>query len=1679
MDVQTGHCEWIAPSNTNTSTEELISSIAGLSFEETRLLWGNSGYATVSTQDVLSNRPLPFSATPWDMSSNATSHSIPMGRGRRDKPVTSTDSNVNEGSILMSPGSKDMVTLGMQMADHVLSNSPGSGAQFLRDLSENLSSAFPHRPTSNSLNGSQSVTLNSFQFDSSGRPIFPSESDQNQSISAANGLISNCFSPAQYYLRPPSAATQPLQSQVPYSIIPNRSSEYVHANNFTSDATGCEPCNPVQPESLLPYFINVPTNSDPSASNIPADSSFNIFTGSQLHRDQRSANQSDSTAQLVSVIPQSDQFNGLQSMKYNSTATNGENKSQPFTAFPGVAFSGVNQMNACLDFNNSDFSNNTSYISQASLPCSEGYLPTVIRSNGPNSQDINNFGGCTTYPSMNPDFYMNGSSYNNNNNLGGNRTAEHAPSDQSTNGLVANSPFGPVPYGSQKFQHNVYPRGLSPAPGDQPSMQPTNGSNVNSCSMHPTDTMNNQGHMVNTYVGPQFFGASISGQPQSANSFQTLPASGLYQSLMQPKDSPVHIQNQSIQSTVSDPQQQSAALFAHTFQLLAAAAASRNMGSGAQDPHMPPGIGPGNNGSILNPTEFEYMRPPGLPVEAPFTGPLHPDHLQAYANNSCIPVNATGMEGSGPRHPHNMLDFKSMCSSMPALCSQVSSSVVPSIHSQNMYPPTDVITQDFQHGGLGYAGLSSLNPMTDRMFQSSSSFPRPMPPMSSSRIPYIPVNTTESQSPPQTPTAMGAPRISVPSVLSRPQVPTSNMYGSRSTAPPPPFSSIHAPRFPPRGPTSFPQLNLPFMPPPIPPYPHARHLQQPPPVLPPPGFLPAARPPRPGTSTSSSGLYTNNTAPSGNRSGHTNSSSRFPKDQHHSTSSQPNAPVPMMTLAFAASQQQGSGVTPGFGIRHPPSNHNSHFQPPYFNFPTDSSATANFQQNPSYLNPSNPPPLPINSMLPTGATNGATPERSRLLEEFRNSRLPCLTLRDLMNHIVEFAQDQYGSRFIQQKLEQASAVDKTSVFREILPHAYSLMVDVFGNYVIQKFFELGTPEQKQILGQRIRGQVLSLSLQMYGCRVIQKAVESVPLDMQISIIKELDGCVIKCVKDQNGNHVVQKCVENVPPEHLQFIVDAFKDHVYSISTHSYGCRVIQRILEHCTPEQTTPILSELHQHTEALVKDQYGNYVIQHVLEHGKTEDKSKIVEHIKGRVAELSVHKFASNVVEKAVANASRVERQSLINEVLEETTIPTDNNMTVQNGRVRSSEFRVDNNDDGDNDNDDDDDSASDEDESVDEPRTRSSVLVMMMKDQFANYVIQKMLDVAEQPIRKELMTQIRPHLNTLRKYTYGKHIINKMEKYYMKTNQLHLAVGLNSPSPPLGVVPASSSDVPQSTSNSTVRSGGGGGSSSAASMLPPLLTPTDMAVRASKPISMSRSTHSHHYHHTSHYNNQSGLSSFSRNGLPSSSHRIKQKDSNNNSNSNSSRKTSNDGAQLNSSSMQTSDSAKNSSKAVSKASENAKDESGVDSENGNHNNDNNNDNNKGGVSLNNSKDNHEKHNSDMKSFDLNQASSTSSTVADDCYSQKWENSNDTEHSVVSNHDTSDQLLHESSASEQLSNISSNEVHVSALKKLNTTTASSSPSTTSSTSTTTSSLKSGEVNSVKSRPPTNELMTNGNGNH
>jgi len=58
-------------------------------------------------------------------------------------------------------------------------------------------------------------------------------------------------------------------------------------------------------------------------------------------------------------------------------------------------------------------------------------------------------------------------------------------------------------------------------------------------------------------------------------------------------------------------------------------------------------------------------------------------------------------------------------------------------------------------------------------------------------------------------------------------------------------------------------------------------------------------------------------------------------------------------------------------------------------------------------------------------------------------------------------------------------------------------------------------------------------------------------------------------------------------------------------------------------------------------------------------------------------------------------------------------------------------------------------------------SFFLQAMMKDQFANYVVQKVLETCDESQRELLLGRIRVHLHALKKYTYGKHIVARVEK------------------------------------------------------------------------------------------------------------------------------------------------------------------------------------------------------------------------------------------------------------------------------------------------------------------------------
>ncbi len=376
------------------------------------------------------------------------------------------------------------------------------------------------------------------------------------------------------------------------------------------------------------------------------------------------------------------------------------------------------------------------------------------------------------------------------------------------------------------------------------------------------------------------------------------------------------------------------------------------------------------------------------------------------------------------------------------------------------------------------------------------------------------------------------------------------------------------------------------------------------------------------------------------------------------------------------------------------------------------------------------------------------------------SKLPW-KLRDIKGHVLEFAQDQFGSRFIQQNLESkdVSDEDKDDMFKEISNDIADLCRDVFGNYCIQKLLAMGTVSQQYtIVTSAVEGNVLWLSKDTYGCRTVQAMIthvfctndgqvnESViPIERQDKMLLELNGKVLECAQDQNANHVLQVFLEKIRPiSRINFVLTAFKGNMKQLAMHFCGCRVVQRVLENASSAREAalriqrgegrpgdagesdmnlgPLLDELVDSANDLVKCQFGNYVIQHLMDHGGDEfapARRRLVQIVKDNLLQYATHKFASNVVEAVLQHSDKKTRKDVIAVMIKK------------------------------------------------DPTTGQTLLHAMMKDAYANYVVQRALQTSEPDQLIRVAEIVKSSSSELKKLTYGKHILTALDRALASSN------------------------------------------------------------------------------------------------------------------------------------------------------------------------------------------------------------------------------------------------------------------------------------------------------------------------
>ncbi|KAK6341072.1 hypothetical protein TWF696_009380 [Orbilia brochopaga] len=340
---------------------------------------------------------------------------------------------------------------------------------------------------------------------------------------------------------------------------------------------------------------------------------------------------------------------------------------------------------------------------------------------------------------------------------------------------------------------------------------------------------------------------------------------------------------------------------------------------------------------------------------------------------------------------------------------------------------------------------------------------------------------------------------------------------------------------------------------------------------------------------------------------------------------------------------------------------------------------------------------------PTSPSRG----HSRRGFETDGNRFSNLEIDALGSEIYLLCKDQHGCRFLQRKLEEQNAKDVEVIFRETQAFIVELMTDPFGNYLCQKLLEHTDDEQRTQLVNNAAPHLVEIALNQHGTRALQKMIEFLSTSDQIqTVINALRCKVVELIQDLNGNHVIQKCLNRLKPEDAQFIFDAVGKNCVTVGTHRHGCCVLQRCIDHASKPQRAELISHITENAFALVRDPFGNYVVQYILDLGQPDLAEPLIHKFLGRISDLSMQKFSSNVIEKCIRVSEKETRALMIKEII------------------------------------------------------NPPELEKLIRDSYANYVIQTALDYAEADSRQLLVDNLRPILPSIRMTPYGRRIQSKIQ-------------------------------------------------------------------------------------------------------------------------------------------------------------------------------------------------------------------------------------------------------------------------------------------------------------------------------
>ena len=328
---------------------------------------------------------------------------------------------------------------------------------------------------------------------------------------------------------------------------------------------------------------------------------------------------------------------------------------------------------------------------------------------------------------------------------------------------------------------------------------------------------------------------------------------------------------------------------------------------------------------------------------------------------------------------------------------------------------------------------------------------------------------------------------------------------------------------------------------------------------------------------------------------------------------------------------------------------------------------------------------------------------------------------DLFSNLLSSISDQIKSRQLQSLLEEKKDDINflSKFFEKIKLNLSSLTKHQFGNYVIQKYFEILLNKNIKILLKKfflsISDNLYEISIDNYGSRFFQNSLDKLK-DGKYSIIDSneinnifknlIENNIMKLCNHKDGNFVFQKINKIFPKNKNNFIYESLIIHACEISQLTQGAAIMKNSIEIANERQKEKLILKILDNIDILINSQFGNFTLQIITDLKEYKYNKIVYDYIKNNVLDLSKKKFSSNVIDKCI-----IKNYDL---------------------SIDLAKFIIDN-----------------------------KFIGEMIVDQYANYTVQKILQIVDFEYYQKCVNQIKPCLDILLKTQKGSKVYEKLKE------------------------------------------------------------------------------------------------------------------------------------------------------------------------------------------------------------------------------------------------------------------------------------------------------------------------------